>query len=60
MILEEGPFSSWDSESGEVDIFAESSTTLGVLGVLGDASSVQQFLELPWAREEESLWGFPH
>ena len=39
LILEEGPFSSWDSESGEVGISAESSTTLGVPGVLGDASS---------------------
>ena len=37
MILEEGPFSLWDSESGEVDISVEFSTTLGVPGVLGDA-----------------------
>ena len=39
LILEEGPFSSWDSESSEMDISAEFSTTLGVLGVLGDAGS---------------------
>ena len=39
LILEEGPFSSWDSESDEVDISAESSTTLEVPGVLGDAGS---------------------
>ena len=39
MTLEEGPFSLGDSELGEVDISAESSTTLGVPGVLGDAGS---------------------
>ena len=39
LILEEGPFSSWDLESGEVDISAESSTTLGVPGVLRDVGS---------------------
>ena len=39
LILEEGPFSSWDSEPGEVVISVESSTTLGVPGVLGDAGS---------------------
>ena len=60
MILEEGPFSSWDSESSEVDISVEFSTTLGVRGVLGDAGFYITILELLWAREEESLWGFPH
>ena len=39
LILEEGPFSSWDSEFGEVVISVESSITLGVPGVLGDAGS---------------------
>ena len=39
LILEEGPFSSWDSESGEVGMSVEPSTTLGVLGVLGDVGS---------------------
>ena len=39
MILEEGPFSSWDLESGEVDMFAESFTTLGVPGVFRDVGS---------------------
>ena len=39
LILENGPLSSWDSESGEVDISAESSRTLGVPGVLRDMSS---------------------
>ena len=52
LILEEGPFPSWDSESGEVVRSAESSTTLGVPGVVG---IVQQFLELPLAQEEEFL-----
>ena len=37
--MEEGPFSSWVSELGEVDKSTESSTTLGVSGVLGDAGS---------------------
>ena len=39
LILEEGSFSSCDLESGEVGIFAESSTTLRVSGVLGDTGS---------------------
>ena len=39
LILEEDPFSSWVSESGEVDMSAKSSTTLGVLGALGDVGS---------------------
>ena len=39
MILEEGPFSLWVLELGEVDMFAESSTILGVSGVVGDAGS---------------------
>ena len=39
LIPEEGPFSSWDSESGEVDIFVASSTTLGVSRVLRDVGS---------------------
>ena len=39
LILEEDPFSSWDLESGEVVISAESSKTLGVSGVLGDVGS---------------------
>ena len=39
LILEEGPFSSWDSEFGEVGMSAESSTTLGVPGVLGNVGS---------------------
>ena len=39
LILEEGPFSSWDSKSGEVGISIESSITLGVSGVLGDEGS---------------------
>ena len=39
LILEEGPFSSWDSESSEVGMSTEPSTTLGVSRVLGDVSS---------------------
>ena len=39
MILEKGPFSSWDLELGEVDMLAKFSTTLGVSGVLRDAGS---------------------
>ena len=37
LILEEGPFSSWDLELDEVGMSAEPYTTLGVPGVLGDA-----------------------
>ena len=39
LILEEGPFFSWESKFGELGISAESSTTLKVSGVLGDAGS---------------------
>ena len=39
LILEEGPFSSWDLELDEVSMSVELSTTLGVPGVLGDAGS---------------------
>ena len=39
LTLKEGPFSSWVSESGEVDKSTESFTTLGVSGVLGDTGS---------------------
>ena len=60
MILEEGPFSLWDSELGEVDISADSFTTFGVPEYLEMWTLVQKFLELPWAKEEDSLWGFPH
>ena len=59
MILKEGPFSSWDSESSEVDM----STDLQHLEYreyLEMQVLVQQFLELPWAQEEEFLEGFPH
>ena len=39
MILEEGLFSSWHLELGEVDMSEESSTTLEVPRVLGDVGS---------------------
>ena len=42
LILEEGPFSSWDSESDEVDISVESSKTLEVLGDAGSYSSISR------------------
>ena len=60
LILEECPFSSWDSESGEVDITAKSSTTLGVLGVLGDAGSCSTISWNSLGSKEESLWEFPY
>ena len=49
LILEERPFSSWVSESSEVDKSTKSSITLGVLGVLGDVGSYSTILELPLA-----------
>ena len=50
-ILDEGPFSSWDLESGEVVISAESFTTLGVPRVVGDAL-FNNFLNFPRLRRK--------
>ena len=60
MILEEGPFSSWDSESGEVGMPAEPFTTLGVLKVLVSFSRIERMREnLTLEAMKEYFWDTP-